>query len=233
MPEIQAKLERIDAVSLTDRVYLEIRKNILTRAFAPGDRLVIDQIADQLGVSLGPVREALARLSSEGLVSYERNKGYRVTAEPGPDEVAGWLEARIVFECGAVALAAARIGPAGLAELRQINAEIARRSFGPGHEPVMEFMALNAAFHDLIVRSVGNSHLVRLHEALHYGPQVSRPITRSGVDDNEDIAREHEIIIQALAAADGDAAAAAMRDHISGGARRLRQRSDGQATITP
>lgn len=214
MTDQRRRLGPITTASLVDKAYQEIRRGILSGQFAPGDRLVIDTLARDLGVSLGPVREALARLLSDRMAEFEPNRGYRVSPMPSFGDVKLWQEARLVIECGTVAYAAALADPDAVASLGAINDAIASSEFGPGHSPVVAFMELNAAFHRRIFEIAGNPILSRMYDQMSYGPQVTRQLTRTGVDDKVDIVREHAAIVAAIAAADGERARTSMQAHI-------------------
>ena len=87
--------------SLVDLAHDELHRLITDGGLGDGERIVIDQFAKILGTSLIPVREALARLHAEGLVTFERNKGYRVALRPTHDQLRQLFEARLVIETSA------------------------------------------------------------------------------------------------------------------------------------
>jgi DNA-binding GntR family transcriptional regulator len=66
--------------NITQRAYAGLKADILACRLRPGERLVISDLCEQLGASLGAVREALSRLTSDGLVTSEPNKGFRVSS---------------------------------------------------------------------------------------------------------------------------------------------------------
>src|SRR4051812_15661930 len=103
-----------------ERVYREIRERILTGAYGPGFRVVIDVLAEEFGVSALPVREAIRRLEAEGLVIYRPNAGAQVApVDPGAyDEE---LSVLAVLEGYATALAAPELGAADIAQLTGLN----------------------------------------------------------------------------------------------------------------
>ncbi len=72
------KLTEVRSSSLAELAYAQLLEKITTGEFQDGDRIVIDDVAEQLGISRIPVREALARLNAEHLLEYQRNKGYTV-----------------------------------------------------------------------------------------------------------------------------------------------------------
>src|SRR4051812_30289195 len=106
------------------RVYETIRERILTGAYSPGFRVVIDALAAELGVSALPVREAIRRLQAEGLIVYRPNAGAQVApAEPGL--FAEELSVLALREGYATALAAPLLEEADLARLRETTALMA------------------------------------------------------------------------------------------------------------
>jgi DNA-binding GntR family transcriptional regulator len=116
--------------SLVDLAYDELHRLITDGGLVEGERIVIDQFAKILGTSLIPVREALARLHAEGLVTFERNKGYRVALRPTHAQIRQLFEARLVIETGAAALADERCDRKSLDHLKAINRLIASGSYG-------------------------------------------------------------------------------------------------------
>ena len=144
--------------SKSTAVYEALRERILEGRYSPGTRLVIDQIAREAGVSAAPVREAVRRLEAEGLVSFERHVGARVT---GIDVHAYGqaIEALAYLEGIATALAAPVLSGRDIADARSINDRMraALRTFDP-----LEFTRLNQEFHECICMRCPNERLKRL-----------------------------------------------------------------------
>ena len=103
-----AKAKPATRTTLADEVHDKIRSSVVSHELEPGSRLSIDGLAAELGVSATPVREALTRLASEGLASYEPLVGYRVEPGLGPAEFDQLTEARAAIEIELARLAAAR-----------------------------------------------------------------------------------------------------------------------------
>lgn len=142
--------------SKADFAYEAIRSSIVDGSYQPGDRLVLEQIARQLGISPVPVREALRRLEAEGYASFQRNVGARVAtietlAYGDSMEVLGILEG------AATALAAEHLTKTDLSRARQINDGLASRV--DSLDPV-GFTAANKAFHEVLYGRCPNRHLV-------------------------------------------------------------------------
>ena len=99
--------EPLQIASVVDQAYLAIRERITAGALQRGARIHQEDLAEELGVSRTPVREALRRLAAEGLVEMRTNRGARV-ADVGGEDMRAAYEARLVIEPGAARLAARR-----------------------------------------------------------------------------------------------------------------------------
>jgi DNA-binding GntR family transcriptional regulator len=145
-------------VTKQERAYRVIRERILSGAYSPGYRVVIDTIASELDVSAVPVREAIRRLEAEGLVVYRANAGAQVApAEPGLfDEE---MTVLAILEGYATALAAAQMGREDVARLTEINE---RMSAAMERIDALAFGRLNQEFHTAIYGCCPNTSLVEL-----------------------------------------------------------------------
>ncbi|MBX6341471.1 MAG: GntR family transcriptional regulator [Thermomicrobiaceae bacterium] len=148
-------------VSKQELAYQAIRQAIRSGVFGPGARIVIDELARELGCSPIPVREAVRRLEAEGLIEYTRNTGARVVTIDERDYVAT-LATLAVLEGYASAVAAARMGPADLEPLRDLTAAMHRTVDGGD---MLRYSALNRAYHETIYRHCDNAFLVAQIEA--------------------------------------------------------------------
>ena len=139
-----------------ERVYREIRERILSGAYGPGYRVVIDALAEEFSVSALPVREAIRRLEAEGLVIYRPNAGAQVApADPGLfDEE---MTVLAVLEGYATALAAPELGEEGIARLTEITDAMVQAM---ERIDSLSFGRLNQEFHALIYEHCPNAALV-------------------------------------------------------------------------
>jgi DNA-binding GntR family transcriptional regulator len=140
------------------RAYTELRERILSGAYSPGYRLVIDALAEELGVSTLPIREAIRRLEAEGLVVFRPNAGAQVApADPALFEemVAGLA----VLEGYATALAAPDLTEADLERLEQFNAKMMACM---DQVDALGFGRANRDFHLLIYERCPNAYIVEL-----------------------------------------------------------------------
>ena len=137
-----------------------LRERIEDGTYAPGYRLVLGQIARELGISPVPVREAVRMLEAEGLVTYERNVGAQV-AMLDPELYAHTMETLGLVEGYATALTAPLLTPDRIAEARAINARMAAalEDFDP-----TRFTQLNTEFHAHLYEGCPNPHVLDLVE---------------------------------------------------------------------
>jgi DNA-binding GntR family transcriptional regulator len=207
-------------------VYQTLLERIVTGLAKPGSRLVIDQIAKELQVSLIPVRGALARLSAEGLVAYRLNHGYRVTPSPTVESYREIFIARLALETGAIRHAPTPVDEEQVEHLREINEQIERLRPSATYRGFHQFVELNDAFHLTLVQMSRNKSLLDLYSRLAYGSRTIRRLQGRGVPDLAQNVREHNKIIGALQKSDLRAAAEAAEQHIIAGMHRFLQGLD-------
>jgi DNA-binding GntR family transcriptional regulator len=198
------------SLSLTDQVMAALRSGVDDGTLVPGRLYSAYQLADDLGVSRSPVREALLKLAEAGMVRLERNKGFRIVL-PGAREIAEIFHLRLMLEVPAVERAA---DVATTKLVRQLRAELtAMRAAARGHDEP-EFMRHDRRFHELLLEAAGNHRLTQLVNHLR---DVTRLLGASTVDRSRslsDIAAEHRPILDAVAAGDPARAAHEMRAHL-------------------
>ena len=219
------------SVSLATQAYDRLRRAISEGTLEEKTPLVISKLVHAFGISHTPLREALARLHSEGLVSFVDNVGYRVAELPSDSDRHHWMEARLALEVPCARLAAQRITAEELALLRSTNARIRTDALGNDFPGVRLFAELNAAFHRIVVAASRNPFLQRAHEQTWLGAHFSRVRYRRPSDHRHIIA-EHRTLVTALARADGDAAATAMERHIVDSLERDRARPAADQATT-
>jgi DNA-binding GntR family transcriptional regulator len=197
--------------SVVDHVYAALRERILSGDLARGTRLRQALLADELGVSRTPLREALRRLSTEGLVEFSPNRGATVSELDFGDMRHAW-SARVALEPGAARLAAERRDGQSITRLQRAIA--AQRSAGSDRQA--SFSA-NREFHLALAAASGNPHLTRFAEML-WVPRIGVPIYEAQAalaSGSNAWASEHARITEAIAAGDADLAERLTRDHIS------------------
>jgi len=192
-------------------VYESLHARIVAGELSPGERLVEEELAEQLGESRGSIRTALLRLEHDQLVVRERNRGARVR-RISADEAVEILEARAALESLAAGYAAERRTDAEVEELRRVTAEMAEL------HAAGELLAMserNAALHRRILEI--SRHTVARDVCERLNSQVVRFQFRTVLAPGrpQKSLVEHGAIVDAIAAGDRKAAEAAMRRHLS------------------
>lgn len=195
---------------LRDVVASELRRLILDGSLEPGERLVEDRLAQQLGVSRNPVREAMRVLEAEGFLDVVSRRGAFV-ATLSARQAEELFEVRLALEPLGARLAAAAADPdAALIARAWAILELVRDS-GP-EQDLDTLSTLHTELHSLIFELTGNSYLIAL--AI---PMVKRGqwlLRQSAPLQNPSAWAEHHGLIAAIAAGDPDLAEAAARHHV-------------------
>lgn len=200
---------RIEVVSIVDRVYESVRTRILDGSLERGTRLRQEALATELGVSRTPLREALRRLASEGLVELEPNRGARIP-DLSRDDMLSAYEARLALEPGAARLAATSRDHDALERMR---AAIDRHRRATTHSALFD---ANRAFHLALVDGARNEHLSRVAGIL-WASRIGAVIYGKQDETPEQVAADaddHARIVEAVAAGDADRAELLVREHV-------------------
>lgn len=204
-------------LTVVDAAYDQIRALVLSGDLAPGARLGQVELAERLGISRTPVREALRRLSGESLVDFHPNRGFRV-ADLGLDAVLRRLEVRSIVEPGIARLAAERRTAGDLLALRRSIAREERTRTAPAaHDASRDF-------HVALARATHNDELVRTLESLWLVEVGRRLLSRRSATQDwvaPDV-EDHRAIADAVERGDGEHAAALMAAHIGAALRHWR-----------
>nr|WP_201469153.1 GntR family transcriptional regulator [Microbacterium hydrocarbonoxydans] len=144
--------------SKSEQAYAWIRARIAGHTFGPGYRLVLGSLAEELGMSVVPVREAIRRLEAEGLVTFERNVGARVTLVD-ESEYAHTMQTLGFVEGAATALSAPLLDASALDAAEAVNERMIRML---DHLDAHAFTELNRQFHSLLFEPCPNPHLLDL-----------------------------------------------------------------------
>jgi DNA-binding GntR family transcriptional regulator len=199
-----------------DRVYGSLRAGILDGRYGFGERLGEIEVAAALGTSRTPVREALRRLGSEGLVEVLPNRGARVRTWTAQD-LEETYELRAVLEGLGARRAAARVTAAVVDELAALADEMVGVDPSLGHRPPGDFAdlaALNSRFHARIVEAAGSGQLAATLAGLVQLPLVMRTYRRYTPHALARSHAHHHEIVDALRARDGAWAESVMRSHV-------------------
>lgn len=205
-----AKIQRELA---TDAVYEALRQAIVTCVAKPGERLNVEELAQKLGVSLTPVRGAIQRLATEGLVEIRPRSGTFVTRLT-PQDVEETFKIRCALECLAGEEAIDRIQPHELRRLKDLLRSLKKKV--NTEEDRKAHQRDNLELHQIIVEASGNRRLREMYEALNAHIKIVRihsAETNWPARMQEEQA-EHETIVAALEARDAAGLTAAIRKHI-------------------
>ncbi len=199
-----------DRPSLTDQVAAAIRDAAQSGQLLPGELYSAYQISDLLGVSRGPVREAIMRLAESGMIRIERNKGFRLVV-PDAREIAEIFHIRLLLEVPAARRAAERRTEAQLGEMRSELKAMAAAS--QEHDESL-FMTHDRRLHSKILHASRNDRLVTTIGALREATRVLGASTVERSRSLEDVYAEHLPVVTAIADRDAAAAGRAMREHV-------------------
>ncbi|MEU5696394.1 GntR family transcriptional regulator [Actinosynnema sp. NPDC020468] len=197
-------------LSLAGQAVDVLRDLVLTGEIPPGERVNEVEAAQRLGISRGPLREAIRHLASEGLLTLVPHRGAYVPSADA-DEVKALFELRAALECAAAELAATRRTDADVLRLRSVCAE-SRRSYSAGEKFPHR---LDLAFHQTLLDAARSPRIaeqvrlvqqrvILLRSALHDDP----PHQHASLDD-------HDALVAAVEAADPTRAAEVMRKHLA------------------
>lgn len=195
---------------LRDVVFNTLRQAILKGELAPGERLMEIQLAEKLGVSRTPIREAIRKLELEGLVLMIPRKGAEV-ARISEKSMRDVLEVRRSLEELAIELACQRMTQEEFKELEKAK-EAFSRAVAEGS--AMEIAETDEAYHDIIYNSTNNTRLVQILNNLREQMYRYRLEYIKDEDKRQILLVEHNKIYRALCARHVEEAKQAMREHI-------------------
>ncbi len=191
-----------------DAAFDALMDALRTGIYAPGDRLREEEVAERLGLSRTPVREALRRLEAHGIIEHRPRIG-SIVRLLGPTEIVELYEMRVVFERTAAEMAAKHGLSAEFDVLDELNAEIAAERADPNTAA-----ALNQDFHQGLYRAARNRFLRDAARTLNNALLLLGPTTFWKPDRIDTVVGQHQAIIDALRAGDALAARAAAEEHL-------------------
>ncbi|NPV69526.1 MAG: GntR family transcriptional regulator [Firmicutes bacterium] len=197
------------SVALSEKVYQEIRKDVITLQLEPGSMVRESQLVDKYGVSKTPIREALNRLRQEKLITSVPYRGY-IVAPIEAREVCDCFELREIVEPAAAGLAAERITPEHIADLERISNETPTAGT---REEYMPYLENNRAFHVGVARATANREILsvvsnifdRTYRLLYLGVRSGHLYLRM---------QYHYDLLDAFKKRDASGAQSIMREHI-------------------
>ncbi|MDQ0247709.1 DNA-binding GntR family transcriptional regulator [Bacillus fengqiuensis] len=204
------KKNGVQSQTLQNEVYDYLHHKIVSGDIPPGQRLVEEKIAQEIGVSRSPIREAVRRLASDGLVSVNPRGGVRVYRATSSD-FKYLYECRLSLEPTAAHFAALRISDMQRIQLDQLMYEM---SIAVERKELDRLKPLSSRFHQMILEASGNPYLARMMKQLNALITFYRNAVLNIPRRLENGADEHQAIWNAIQKGDGEAAERLMREHI-------------------
>jgi len=201
----------------------QLRAGIMNGLFQPGDQLAESQLASQLAVSRGPLREAMQRLVQEGLLHGERNRGLFV-AELTAEDIQDIYLAREAVEGTAVRTLLAGGAPLALSraeELGRLEAIVSRMDAASEHGQWASLADLDLEFHAKLVALAGSRRLQRMMQTLLVETRICQGALEGRYMRDADLADEHRDMLVAIAAGAEEQALTLLSAHMADAVGRL------------
>ena len=203
-------------VNLTQGAYERLRADLLSCRIPPGARLKIQDLCQRLSVSLGAIREALSRLTSDGLVIAEPQRGFRA-APISPEDLQDLTKVRIEIDSLCLRQAIARGDVDWEARLVAAFHRLSRTPERAPDDPARAsdaWAAAHGAFHAALVAGCSSPWLLRLHGQLYDQSERYRRLSVSLAPRRRNIGGEHQKILDAVLARDADKAIRLLAAHL-------------------
>jgi DNA-binding GntR family transcriptional regulator len=220
-----SRARKLSRISLRDQAVHALRTMIVNGAMAGGERINEAELAATLGISRGPLREAIQRVGAEGLIEFRRNRGAFVR-EIALEDIEDMYEARVIIESMAARRAARWASEDQIAELKGQIDEVdtfLRLSPGTAYPPESDF-------HLRILELSHNSYLQRAGSDLHVQLRIARLRSGSSPARAREALDEHREILSNIAARSEVAAGEAMARHLRCSLARLQGEPNPPAT---
>ena len=195
-------------MNLPTPIYQQLINAIEKGDLRPGDRMLETELASRFGVSRTPIREAIRRLETDGLVVHKPRIGavVRVLTQ---QEIVELYEMRIVLEATAAQMAAKHCSNAETRTLQDLNDQMLAHSKDP-----FAVATLNRKFHTCIFNAARNRFLAQSYNSLSYSLILLGKTTLETDERVQNVYAQHEAIIAALISGDSESASEAMRSHM-------------------
>jgi DNA-binding GntR family transcriptional regulator len=207
------ELTRIPRDRAVDAVYNVLRQAILSSMMKPGERLNVEELAEKLGVSLTPVRQAIQQLANEGLIEIKPRSGTFV-ASLSVRDVEETFDIRCALECLAAEKAVEHLSRDDVKRLKELLKSL--RKPIRNEEDRKNHERDNLEFHKVLIRASGNQRLAEMYEELNAHIKIAR-IHRGEANwpsRQAEEQSEHERIVAALEQRDAAEVVRALRQHI-------------------
>ena len=189
-------------------IYQKLLAAIENGDLRPGDRLLETDLAQRFDVSRKPIREAIRRLETDGLVAHKPRVGamIRVLAQ---QEIVELYEMRIVLEATAAQMAAKHASKAEIHTLKTLNVQMMQVATDP-----YKVAMLNRKFHGCILSAARNRFLAQSHNSLSHALVLLGKTTLESSERVKDVVSQHDAIVEALKSVQPETAAKLMRTHM-------------------
>jgi DNA-binding GntR family transcriptional regulator len=210
--------EKLELRSLQQQVYDRLLGRILRQELVPGERLSPPEIAEALGVSITPVRDAVNQMAAEGLVTVTPRRG-TVVSPVSIRDIEELYEIRLMVEPQAAEMAASRASEPEIARVRELAERLewgAAATSGQVDDlaAYLQEISTDAELHAAVVRAAHNRRLSALYEGLRTHVLVARAMFPRLYQGESHRRGEHRRIVEAIAEHDGVAASDAMTTHL-------------------
>lgn len=224
-----AAIALLQSSSLPMLVQKELERMILAGELPAGGKLNEATLADLLGVSRGPVREAFRALEESGLVRLEKNRGVYVR-QIGVDEADEIYELRSVLDD----FVGRRVAQTATPEIvREMRARIERMDAAAANNDIDAYHRTNLEFHDRLVELAGNAKLLLTYRRLVNELKLFRRTTLAQMGTLSVSTREHRRIVDRIAEGDAAGAGRALHEHVIASRDRMHRSRAGASTSAP
>lgn len=214
-------LNKITNVDLSERVYRRLKKAITTRVFEPGERLNKNVLAEQLGVSYTPIKDAIVRLTAEGLITVKPKVGTFVTPFTREDMLE-LFQVRLILETG--------ICSEIIQSISKEQMDILDENFVRSEEEMKKINAdfdyflyneLDAHFHETLIEASGNKKMLQIYKALNFHTQSARYFYNRYEEKTRKGQMQHKEVIDAIKKKDEALLRETLTNHIKEGQARV------------
>lgn len=211
-------MKPIERVPTSTLIADQLRDAIMAGDFVQGDQMGEAYLAERLGVSRGPLREAMQRLVQEGLLESVPHRGLFVVTL-SEDDIRDIYTARLAIETAAVLEIMKH--PDMEASTRRLDRTVQRLSHAAERGPVRALAEADAAFHEMLVHESGSTRLERMASTLLVETRMCMAALADTYVVPDDLAHEHAVIVDAIRAGDRNAGIEIMRAHMHDAVARL------------
>jgi len=226
---------RAPQASYVDVAEATLTEAIFDRKVEPGARLSIDGTARMLEMSITPIREAMTRLATQGLLIQDVNRGFSVAPLLTAIEFSSLFTTRRILESAVLDEDSADFGistrlrnrdlvsQGQIQAIRKVGERMRGIEHGSRYRQFSNFSRLDSEFHREVMKLSGNGFLVNAWCGMNFHMHVSRLYSGQGVIDYSDALREHEAIVKAIEARDAKRLSSAVKRHVLAAEKRLVQ----------